>query len=75
VTIDRFFEFVLNHIWIFFRSIDRSDDEGLEGTYSTTIDVEPEQIQPDYTIYFVIGGLVVVAVLALTVIVRRRKLS
>ena len=51
------------------------DDEGLEGTYSTTIDVEPEQIEPDHTIYFVIGGLVVVAVLALTVIVRRRKLS
>ncbi len=46
------------------------DDEELEGTYSTIIDVEP-----DYTIYFVIGGVLIAAAFAVVIIMRRRKLS
>ena len=45
------------------------DDEGLERTYSALIDVMPV---PDYTIYFVIGGLVIAIVVAVVVIMRRR---
>ncbi|MDH5689343.1 MAG: PKD domain-containing protein, partial [Candidatus Bathyarchaeota archaeon] len=46
------------------------DDEGFEDTYSTTIDVKP-----DYTIYYVIGGLLVAALLAILIfkMSRRRK--
>jgi PKD repeat protein len=48
------------------------DDEEMEGTHSTTIDVEPEQIQPDYAVYFVIGGSLIATVFAVVVIMRRK---
>lgn len=44
---------------------------GREGSHSTVIDVEP-----DYAIYFLIGGLSMAgAVIAVSIIVRRRKVS